>query len=137
MLKSPGSNPASQPAAQAAQLLFVLRGADMTLTTDQAFTKVGAFTNYAITSIYAVRKTGAFSVACLGGLYSAAGKTGDIMIAAAQSWAGLSGAGKMVAATLAALLGTNVETATPILALSTGNTGALTADIFIYGVPLD
>jgi len=119
------------------QVLFMLRSADMTLTTDQAFSKVFGGTNYIITSILAVRKTGAFGVTCAGGIYSGAGKTGDALCAAVQSWASLSGAGTSASATLTNLLQTKVQTATPNLALTTGNTGALTADIFIVGITVD
>lgn len=122
--------------AQSGQPLFALRSADMTLTSDQAFTKVGSFTNYAVTSIWANRKTGAGSVACAGGIYTAATKGGDALVSAVQSWVTLA-ANKVVQATLAALVGTNLETATPILSLTTGSSAALTADIFIFGVVLD
>lgn len=118
-------------------VLFVLRNADMTLTTDQPLTKLFQGTRYVVTNVVAVWKTGAFGTACLGGLYTAAGKTGDIMLAATQAWAGLTGTGTCVTATLANLLQTKYETATPILALTTGNTGALTADILVLGVCVD
>lgn len=116
--------------------LFVLRAADMTLTSDQAFTKIGAFTSYVVTGVVATRKSGALGVACAGGIYSAATKGGDAIIAAAQSWAGLTGALTAVIAAVANLIG-KAETATPILSLTTGNTGALTADIFITGTIVD
>lgn len=119
------------------QLLFVLRSADMTLTTDQVFTRIFAGFSYQITSVVACRRTGAFSVACLGGIYTGAGKTGDAMVAAAQSWAALTGANKIATATLAALVGTNLESATPFLSLTTGNSAAMLTDIFIYGTCLD
>lgn len=126
----------AQPVQANAGLLFVLRNADMTLTTDQAFSKVGAFTNYVVNSILAARKTGSFGVTCLGGIYSAAAKSGDAILAAAQSWASLTGAGTATIASLANII-SKFETATPILSLSTGNTGALTADLFIYGAIVD
>ena len=116
--------------------LFVLRNADMTLTTDQTFSKVGTFTNYAITGIYATRKTGAFGVACVGGVYTGANKTASTVLAAVQVWSGLTGAGTMQFATLANILQAAL-TATPILNLTTGNTGALTTDLFITGISLD
>ena len=119
------------------QLLFVLRGADLAVTTDQQFTRVFSGTNYVVTDVIAARKTGAFGVACLGGVYTAASKAGDALVAAAQSWAALTGAAKAVVATLAAIAGTATQSATPYFSLSTGNTGALTADIFIYGVCVD
>lgn len=119
------------------QLLFILRAADMTSTADQQLTKVFTGTNYLISNITAVRKTGAYGVACLGGFYTGATKSGDILVAATQSWLNLTGAAKVSVATLAALVLTNVESAVPYLSLSTGNTGALTADIFIYGYIVD
>ena len=127
----------SIPSSNQQQALFVLRAADMTLTTDQIFTKLFTGTNYKITDISAVRKSGAFGVTCAGGIYTAASKGGSALVAAAQSWAGLSGANKIAVATLAALVATDIQSATPILSLTTGNTGALTADIFVYGIILD
>lgn len=128
---------AGTPTQSSSQCLFILRAADFTLTTDQQFIKNGNFTNYIVSGIVANRKSGAFGTACLGGVYSAASKGGDPIVAATQVWTGLSGANKMVVATLAALALTNLRSETPYLALSTGNTGALTADVFIYGVILD
>ena len=90
-----------------------------------------------MTNVIAIRKSGAFGTACIGGIYSAATKGGDAIVAATQSWAALTGAGTAVAATIANLLQTKVETATPNLSLTTGNTGALTADFFILGVCVD
>lgn len=121
----------------APQPLFVLRGADMQSTADQVFTKLGSFTNYVVSEVVAKRKSGGASVACLGGIYNAAAKGGDALIAAAQSWVALTVAGKIVKATLAAVLGSDLQTATPILSLSTGSTAAATADVFIYGYVVD
>ncbi len=59
------------------------------------------------------------------------------MLAAVQSWATLTGAGAAAVATLTNLLSSKVESATPNLSLTTGNTGALTCDIFIAGVVVD
>lgn len=123
--------------ANSQQLLFVKRGADMTLTTDQAFIKQFIGTTYQITAVSAVRKTGTFSVACAGGIYDSAAKAGNALIAAVQVWSTLTGANTIQTATLAAIATTIVSTATPILSLTTGNTGALTADVFIWGVILD
>ncbi len=118
------------------QLLFVLRGADMHITTDQAFTKVFGGTNYVVTSVIAARKTGGASVTCAGGIYTAAAKGGDALVAATQSWVTL-GANIIVNAVLATVAGTAIESATPILTLTTGSTAACTADVFIFGVCID
>lgn len=123
--------------------LFVLRDADMTLTTDQTFTKCGAFTNYFITLIIAKRVSGAFNTACAGGIYTAAGKTGVVLVLATQTWETLNGSGAIKIPTLNVATAdtrgrqTLINTATPILALSTGNSAALVADFYIWGKVLD
>ena len=127
----------SMPNNQLSQHLFVLRGANMALTTDQTFTKMFTGTNYIITNIVSVLKTGAFGVACVGGIYIGSGKTGDAVLAATQSWATLTGAGTSTVANIANLLQVKVQTATPNLSLTTANTGALTADFFIIGSVVD
>lgn len=123
-------------AANITQNLFVLRAANMTLTTDQAFTKLFTGTNYVVTNVVAVTKSGAFGIACLGGVYTAASKAGDAVVAAAQAWAGLTALGLTVMVSAANII-QKQETATPFLSLTTGNTGALTADLFIQGVVTD
>lgn len=117
------------------QLLWVIRSADLTLTTDQSLTKVFTGTNWAPTAIYGVRKTGAFGVAALGGLYTAASKGGNAIVAASQSWAALTGANTSVLATLAL---TGIQTSSVLyLSLTTGNTGALTSNVLVFGYCLD
>ena len=117
--------------------LFSITGADMQSTADQALTKAGTFTTYVITKIIARRASGGATVACAGGIYTAATKGGSALVAAAQSWINLSGAGKIVDATLEAVVGTDEQTATPILSLTTGSTAAVTADISVYGYALN
>lgn len=126
-----------QPLSNANNLLFVLRGANMQSTADQTFTRVFSGVNYKITNVLARRVSGGASVACAGGIYTAAAKAGTALIAAVQSWVALTGASKIVEATLPAVLGTDVQTDTPILSLTTGSTAAATADIYIYGLVLD
>lgn len=127
----------SVPTGFVQQVLFVIRAADMTLATDQAFTRLMLGTNYVVTNIIGVRKTGAFGIACAGGIYTGAAKAGTVILAAAQTWAALTGAGTIQVATLANIQAAVSASATPNLSLTTGNTGALTADIFILGVSLD
>lgn len=124
------------PIANVMQQLFVLRGANMQSTADQAFSKMFTGTNYQITQIVAVRKTGGASVVCAGGIYDAASKGGNALVATAQSWVTLA-ANVNVVATLAALVNTALESATPFLSLTTGSTAACTADIFIFGFCID
>lgn len=119
------------------QTLFILRSANMTLTTDQSFVKVFPGTKYVVYNVVGVRVSGAFGTACLGGVYDAASKGGNALVAATQTWASMTGANTCTEAILAAIANTTVETATPFLSLTTGNTGALAADIFISGVCVD
>lgn len=127
----------TQSAAVQTQSLFILRNADMTVTTDQAFARLGSFSSFIVTNVIAVRRTGAFGVACLGGIYTGASKSGSALLAAAQSWSLMTGAGSAQTAALANLLQSVAATATPFLSLTTGNTGALTADLFISGIVVD
>jgi hypothetical protein len=133
MLRAQGG---ATPAGNIGQTLFVLRNANMTLATDQAFTKLFSGTNYVATGMIAVQKSGAFGVACVGGVYTGAGKTGDAIVPAATAFTPLTGAGTVVSLNQGVLLPAR-ETATPFLSLTTGNTGALTADLFITGIVVD
>ena len=117
--------------------LFRITAANMAIATDQSFTKLFDGTRYIVTDVVGQRISGAFLTACAGGIYTGAGKTGLILLAAAQSWASLTGADTAQVATLANLLQTSVMTATPILSLTTGNAQALVADILICGVVVD
>lgn len=112
-----------------------LYDADMTLDTDQAFTFVmSPVVAYIITKVTAYRKTGAYNTACAGGIYTSASKAGTAVVAAGQSYAGLTGAGKLQDCTVAAVNGTDVNTASTLfLSLTTGNGAALTADIYVWG----
>lgn len=123
--------------AQYGSLLFVKRAADLQSTADQAFTKVGNFTNYVVSRVLAVCKTGGATIACAGGIYTGAAKAGDAIVAVGQSWVAASAAGLAVDATLANLLVSKQSSATPNLSLTTGSTAAATADFFIYGNIVD
>lgn len=131
------SSASGVPVSAVQQLLFIGRSKDFQLTTDQALTKTFSGTSYIITKVLAVCKTGGATVACAGGIYPAASKAGTALVGVAQSWVTLTAAGKMVDATLAAVIATDVQSATPILSLTTGSTAAVTADVFVYGVVVD
>jgi hypothetical protein len=113
--------------------LFVLRNANMQSTSDQPFVKQGTFTRWIPRRVMAVRNGGGATGTCAGGIYSASAKGGNALVAAGQSWNGLSGAGKMVDATIAAVGLTDSHTQTPVLSLTNGSTAAVTADLFIFG----
>jgi hypothetical protein len=123
------------PPNNISQRLFVLRGANMAITTDQTFTKIFTGTLWDPQTIVANWISGAFNTACAGGIYMGAAKSGAVVSPASQSYAALTGAGTQANAALQAFATT--FSATPILSLTTGNTGALTCDIFIYGFCLD
>lgn len=117
--------------------LWILRSANMQATGDQTPVPCGAFTNWIITGVVAKWISGAFNTACLGGVYTAASKGGTPLVAATQTWAGLTGAATIVTATMAAATQTIVLSAAPILGLTTGNAAALVADIYFYGYVVD
>ena len=127
--------PGGLSAINAAQLLHVLRGADMTSTTDQPFARVFAGSTYLVTSCVARTRSGATSALTSGGIYTGAGKTGDVLVPATQGWGSLT-LTKIVNAVLSSIVPTNLETATPILSLSLGSTSACLCDIYLFGVDL-
>lgn len=117
--------------------LFVLRSANLQSTADQAFVKQRGFTLYMPRRICARVRTGGATVACAGGIYTAASKGGDALVAVGQSWVTLSAAGKSLDATIAAVALSDTHSQTPYLSLTTGSTAACTADIFIFGDIID
>jgi len=128
---NPGAT-GGMPPANFDQLLFVGRALNFQLTSDQPLAKVFGGTNYYSTFIVARQRSGAASVVCAGGIYDTAAKGGNALVAAAQSWVTLA-SGVIVQATLAGLIQTTLLANTPILSLTTGSTGACTADVFIFG----
>jgi hypothetical protein len=123
--------------AVSAQKLFTLSSADMTLTTDQVFTKNFTGTNYVIQKILATWAAGAFSSACAGGIYTAASKGGNALVAASQSYGNMTASGKLVDCTLTSVVSTDVQSVTPILSLTTGNAAALRCNFLIFGYIVD
>lgn len=125
--------PSSVAAASSQQLLFRGSALNFQLTTDQPLSKVYAGSNYIVTGVYARQRSGAASVACVGGVYDAASKGGNAWVAAAQSWVTLA-SGIIVPAAIAittALGSTNL-----ILSLTTGSTAACTADVYVFGIDM-
>lgn len=114
------------------QLLFLSRDVDMQSTADQSFRKCYAGDSYVIDRIFAKCGSGGASVTCLGGIYDGAGKSGNTLVSALQSWVTLA-SNVIVTPTLAALVGAKVLSNTPIVSLSTGSLAACTADFFIWG----
>jgi hypothetical protein len=112
-------------------ILFKLSAANLQLTTDQAFTKLFGGTSFFVTAIVARQRSGAASVACVGGIYDGAGKTGNIIAAAATNWVTLASG---ITVPVLTPLQTALLAATPLLSLTTGSTAPCTADFYILGI---
>jgi hypothetical protein len=120
------------------QRLFVGRSLDLQSTGDQVLVKLFYGTRYSITSMLAVVTSGGATGVCAGGIYTAAAKGGSAFVAAAQSWLGLSAADKLVQPSLAGLLATDAQTASPLyFSLTTGSITPAQANLFVFGVVLD
>lgn len=128
-------NPQALLNNNAYQLLFVLRAADMRNTKDQQFTKVFDGIYWDPQLITARQVSGAYNTACLGGIFTGAGKTGSAIVAVGQSYSTMTGPNTHTHCTVQASTTTFSEI--PYLSLSTGNGAALTADFFIWGPCLD
>lgn len=122
-----------------ARVLFRLISANMNSTADQAFTKLGTFTNYVVSlgggAFARVVNSSANLTTAAGGIYDAASKGGNALVAASATYSTLTGSslGANLTATAPAI---GVLTAIPILSLTTGQGSAATADFYIFGVPL-
>lgn len=126
---------ATIPSNYIMQRLFVLPAANMQLTTDQPFTKLFSGTLWDPQTIVADWQSGAFNTACAGGIYAGANKTGTIISPAGQSYSALTGANTQQNCAIQAF--TITFSVTPILSLTTGNSAALTANLYIYGFVFD
>ncbi len=108
------------------QLLGKLLLADLNITSDQAITISGG--NKLITKILVVNPSGGVNIAA-GGIYTAVSKGGVQIVASTQVYATL-GANLSLSLTLAKDY-TNLNTL--YLSLTTGQGGACTVDIYVYG----
>lgn len=124
--------------ANMGQLLFQQDDINMQSTADQQLTKMFTGTRWVPTDVIAVRKTGTFGLSCIGGLYPSAGKGGNAIVGALQTWTGLVLANDIVRAVLAAVISNVVQTSpTCYVSLTTGNLVPLTADFYVFGWILD
>lgn len=130
------NNPGPTTGPNDTQLLFKLVGANLQSTADQQFVKIFNGSRYGVTNILSICRSGGATVACAGGIYTGAGKTGDQIVAVGQSWVLLSAVNKLVVPTLGTAL-TDSETAVPFLSLTTGSTAAATADFYLLGIIMD
>jgi len=116
------------------RLLAKLIGANFNVTTDQTFPLLGA-SKYALTSIVVTNASVSLTLAA-GGFYTGAGKTGTIVVAAAQVYSALTGATVVLNPTIAAAGSTLLLTVPLIFALTIGQGSAATADIYVFGQDL-
>ncbi len=123
--------PAQLPGVQ--QVLFRLIGANMNATTDQAFVPYlwTPGSTYLIERIRVVNASTSLTLAA-GGIYTAASKAGNALVAAGQAYSTLTGPTIGLDLTVAAV-GNGQQTVTPILSLTTAQGAAATADFYIYG----
>ena len=113
--------------------IFRLIGANMNTTADQLFVPAFAFTNYIIDRIIVTNVSTSLTLAA-GGIYTTTAKGGTAIVSAAQVYSGLTGATKVMNATVAAA-GQDLMTALNLyLSLTTAQGGAATADFYIMGI---
>ncbi len=113
-------------------LLGKLAGANFNSTADQAIAVGSGTIKYIIKDIVVVNASTSLTLA-VGGFYAAANKTTAI-VANTQLFSALTASSKYVSTTLNALVGTDVRTETTLyLSLTTGQGGAATADVYIFG----
>jgi hypothetical protein len=115
-------------------LLGALIGANMNTTADQS---VGInFSKYVLRYVVVTNASVNLTTAA-GGIYDAASKGGNALVANTQIYTALTASTKFVDLTLAAIATTDVSTATTLyVALTTGQGSAATADFYFYGHPL-
>lgn len=112
-----------------------LIGANMNITTDQPFVMaIPPTVPYKSVKITATNASASLTTA-VGGVYDAASKGGNAIVAATQAYSGLTAANKTLDLTMATVSLTLKEPAGTglILALTTAQGGAATADLYAYG----
>lgn len=120
-----------------ARVLYRLTGANMNVTTDQAFTKVGTFSTFLAIRILAVNPSISLTTA-VGGIYDAAAKGGNAWVASSQVYS----QADMTTGRGQALTFNNPVTglvsapALAYLSLTTPQGAAATADFYIIGAPV-
>lgn len=113
------------------RLIGRLNSANMNTTADQAISMSAG--KYIIRRISVLNASTSLTT-CVGGFYTGAGKTGTTLIAATQVYTTLTGSTKYLDLTLASAPTTDILTVSSLFfALTTGQGGAATADIYLFG----
>ncbi len=115
-------------------LLGRLIGANMNVTTDQAIPMFVGNSAFRVTKV-SVKNASISLTTAAGGIYSAASKGGDAIVAAAQAYTALTTAALATNLTVAATPGNTVyaKTVVPTLSLTTAQGAAATADVYVWG----
>lgn len=122
-------------ARPAAVMLGRFLTANMNTTADQAITLSSA--RCIVTEILVDNASISLTLAA-GGLYTAVSKGGNAVVAATQLYSALTATTKLVRLTVAAIGLTDVVVSgTLYLSLTTAQGSAATADVRVYGYPLD
>jgi hypothetical protein len=116
-------------------LLWVLTGANMNSTADQAFTKVIPFTAWRMHQWRTLNASTSLTT-CQGSIYDTAAKGGIIYSTATQVFTSATNAisGQLIGPTVATGLQRSA-TGNLFLSLTTIQGGAATADHYVYGYP--
>ena len=124
------------------ELLGMLIGANMNVTTDQPFTWFAAPASvYRVTKITCTNASTSLTTAA-GGVYTELSKGGSAIVASGQAYSTLTGSTLALDLTIAATPGvtffssapaTASANGAPVLSLTTGQGSAATADCFVYG----
>lgn len=137
---SGGMSPAQVAAAinsgklKALQSLFTLTNADMNSTADQIFQKAFSFSVFSIKEII-VHSSSVALAGALGGIYTGAGKTGTIIVAATQTYTGASAANVIHELTRTTAGTRRLSGVDLILSLSTPLGTPATASLEVMGYP--
>lgn len=124
---------ANSPATLGVGLVAVIRGANMNTTADQQFIAPILPGKWVPTSFYAVNCSGTPTTAA-GGIYTAASKGGTALVAATQTYAGLTTAATVLALTPASGVATTAIGPTVLyLSLTTAQGTAMTCDFYVVG----
>jgi hypothetical protein len=117
-------------------VLFSLIGANMNSILDQAFTPASfKFNSYMITQITVTQASGALTAA-VGGIYTAAGKSGTTIVSASQAYSGITGPTSILPLTISGAGTALLSSQTLFLSLTTALGSAATANIYVIGMAL-
>jgi len=112
-------------------LLGYKTGVNFNTTTDQAIDIWAA--RWVLRRVLVTNASASLTLA-VGGIYTGAGKTGNVLVPATQPYTTLTAAGKHMDLTLATFATSDVVVSTTIyFSLTTAQGSATTADIYVYG----